>query len=80
MYTLYFKKKDCTLLIKPIKNDSRLLAQCTDEVTVFNDCYLLCNDRKKLKQKAEELKEKWIKELEEELQKLKNMKIQVKYR
>ena len=56
-----------------------MVSKASDEVTVYNDCYFICNDRKKLREKANEIKNEWITELEDELEKANNMKIKNKY-
>ncbi|MBK5242125.1 MAG: hypothetical protein JJD95_12995 [Clostridium sp.] len=56
----------------------------TDNITnipaYFNDCYMICNNRKVLKEKALEMQLAWIKETEEELKRLKEIKIVSRYK
>ncbi|WP_097026160.1 hypothetical protein [Clostridium peptidivorans] len=79
MFQLYFNKKKKELKIAPLKNLMIDKSKITNEVTRFNDCYFVSLNRKALKDKANAIKEEWIKEVEEELNQFKNLKIQVKY-
>lgn len=79
MYTLYFNKADKIL---KIESSNRLM--CKDSAyksipTYYNDCYIICDNRKALREKAKELQLKWIAEIENELDQLKKIKILTKY-
>lgn len=74
MYTLYHNKSE---RIIEVKKATKGMSNCTytDEVTYYNGCYFICLKRKPLMEKAEEIKQSWIKETEEILKKLKEIKI-----
>lgn len=80
MYKLYFSKRDFVLKIEPIGGLMVKENQVTDEAIKFNDFFYVCNNRKILREKAKEIKERWIKETEENLSKFKNMEIKNKYK
>ena len=73
MYTLYVKKEK---MIIEVKKASKAMSNCTytNEVVKYNDCYYLCSNRKPLIEKAKEIKESWISELKEKLEKAKSIK------
>lgn len=75
VYALKFNKKNHILEIGPWKYP----CDCTDEVKQFNDSYFLCTDRKKLREKANELRAEWIKEAKENLEKFEALKVTNKY-
>jgi len=79
MYKLYFNKREKRIEISPVKNTELMALKVSNEVTMYNDCYFICNDRKQLKEKANEIRNEWIIGLEEELEKVNNMKIKNKY-
>lgn len=79
MYKLYFSRKDLKIELSPIKNNELMVSRVPDEIVRYNDCYYVCSDRKKLRDKANEIREKWIREVEEELGWLKDLKIKNKY-
>ena len=74
MYTLYHNKKE---RIIEVKKASKAMAKCnyTDDITSYNDCYYICLQRKPLVEKAKEIKKSWIKELEDEMEKVKSIKL-----
>ncbi|AEB77267.1 hypothetical protein CBC3_p0066 (plasmid) [Clostridium botulinum V891] len=49
------------------------------EVAWYNDRYYVSDSRKLLREKGKELQEQWIKETEEDLKELKEMKVKTKY-
>lgn len=49
------------------------------EIVRYNDMNYVSDVRKLLKQKTNEIQEMWIKECEEELNKLKSIVVKVKY-
>ncbi|OHD20794.1 MAG: hypothetical protein A2Y34_07120 [Spirochaetes bacterium GWC1_27_15] len=76
MYQLYQNKNDAIIKIQKLSKvfqdkESRI----TDEIMIFNDVYSFCKDRKKLKQKAEEIKQEWVNEAKALLEKYENIKI-----
>ena len=77
VYALYFIKKERKLEIDNWSN--RRVSLKEGELYRHNDCIYLALDRKILREKAKELQEQWIKEYEEELEAVKNMKIVTKY-
>lgn len=76
MYQLYYNRERKEIKIKPLEKifqrDNLLI---TEELYEYNDCYYFCKSRKILKEKAEEIKVEWIKELEEEINGLKSIEI-----
>ena len=79
MFKLYHNKQTGELRIEPIGKIMIDTSKITNAPTKFNDVYMVCSDRKVLKEKAEQFKNEWIKETEELLEKYKSIKIQVKY-
>lgn len=74
MYTLYHNEKEKILKVKKaVKAMQRY--DYTDEVTYFNSNYYICKKRKPLVEKAKGIKQSWIKEAEETLEKIKAIKI-----
>lgn len=73
MYTLYVRKEK---MIIEVKKASKAMSNCTytNEVVRYNDCYWVCLNRKPLMEKAKEIKESWISELEGKLEKVKSIK------
>lgn len=78
-FSLYFNKRDKKLIIETITPSNFMYARCTNKVTKFNDCYFICNDRKLLRDKANEIKNTWVEEAEKDLNYLKELKIRTKY-
>lgn len=74
IYGLYHNEKTFSLEIKPFKEGEEF-----EGIKNYNDCYYLSCDRKLLREEATIIKEKWITKREEELEKLKNIKIKNKY-
>jgi hypothetical protein len=77
MYQLYHNKDNLELKIEPDKYGT---FYSNNEVHCWNDNYYKCNEIKPLRSKAEEIRQKWIKEYQERLDKLENLKIKVKYK
>lgn len=80
MYQLYVNKKEYgnkyELKVKPLqaafkKRDFVI----TDEIMRHNNNYYFCKNRKSLIEKAKQIKQEWINEVEQELGKLKDIKI-----
>lgn len=74
IYGLYHNENIFALEIKPFKEGEEF-----EGIENYNDCYYLSCDRKLLREKAISIKEKWITRQEEELEKLKAVKIKNKY-
>ena len=72
MYTLYVRKEK---MIIEVKKAGKGMSHCkyTDDVVRYNDCYFTCLKRKPLVEKAKEIKESWVSELEEKLEKVKSI-------
>lgn len=78
MYKLKHNKKDVELTISNFNiSNSRELQD--DEVGYWNECIWIATNRKILREEAQEILKKWIKETEVQLEKLKNLKIKTKY-
>lgn len=76
MYNLFIDRKNHELKIKKVTNRrGHLLINYTDDVQYFNEYYFVCTDRAKLKEKAIEIKQSWIDELESDLEKTRAIKI-----
>ena len=74
MYQLFIDKKDCILEIKPVT--STLLKEVeTDEIIGIGDKYLVCKYKNSLKKRAREIKQAWLKETEDRLNQINNIKI-----
>lgn len=74
MYTLYVSKSEKKLEVKKAKKVLQNL-EYRDHVTRYNNCYYICLKRAPLMEKAKEIKNNWITELEEELNALKAIEI-----
>jgi hypothetical protein len=74
MYILYFNKSERKIKVSKA-HKSLLNLNYTEKVTQYNDCYFYCSERKPLKEKAKEIKQNWIDELEEGLLLTKEIKI-----
>ena len=77
-YSLYYNKKTLELIIKPDKYN-KIENMSDDKVYYWNENYYYATNRKVLREKANELKEQWIEETEERLNKLKELKVKTKY-
>lgn len=82
IYQLYHDKENGILQVSPmIKTflntyvDKDLINQPQDYILYFNSYYFFSLSRKALVQKAREMKEEWIQELETKLEMYKNIKI-----
>lgn len=73
MYSLYVDKEKCEIVLK--KMGKIIMGNPTEDVTMFNNCYYISKNRKALKQKGLEIKEKWISETKKELEKIESIKI-----
>lgn len=74
MYTLYHDKANKEIKVMKAKKAMQYI-KYTEEVTSYNNCYFICLKRKPLVVKANEIKQKWISELEKELSLVKDIKI-----
>lgn len=79
MFKLKADRERKEIEVSPISNNDMMLDKCTDEITKFNSIYYICNDRKKLNDKAKEIKEEWIRETEKELEAVRAIAIKRKY-
>lgn len=80
MFQLYYNRENKKIKISPLKNLMVNTDELTNEITFYNDNHFVSLDRKVLKSKAEEIKQQWIKEIEEELKQVKEIKIEIKYK
>ena len=71
-YQLYFDKEECILEINPLKKVFENI-NIVDEIYKYNNCYYFGKNKEILKEKAEELKQEWIKEAEERLHKVEDI-------
>lgn len=75
MYNLYHNKEQCVIELRKVRSKERQLqAHYTHEPSRFNDCYYICVNRKPLKELAQQLKEGWIIEAKDRLEKTENIK------
>lgn len=75
-YTLLVDWKKKTLkLSKPTAGMRTPDVIYTDEIKRYNDSYFICLKRKPLKEKAEQIKAEWIRDLEDQLQTVRDLKI-----
>jgi hypothetical protein len=74
MYTLYFQKSEKVIQVSKARKALQNL-NFMEEVTRYNDCYFICTNRKPLVEKAKEIKQDWILELEKELSAMKEINI-----
>lgn len=82
MFSLYHDKAKHELVIRPANKNQMMVARIAkseDEVKYYNDCYFVCKNRTVLRAFANEMKNTWITELEEDLKAIKQMKITTKY-
>jgi hypothetical protein len=76
MYNLYISRIEGKIEINPLRKVFHNLSDTiTNEVTRYNDVYYFCTSRKSLVEFAEQMKQGWINELEDELSKIKNIPI-----
>jgi hypothetical protein len=82
VYQLYHNKKEATLKVSPIKKifyktyaDKALADKPQDYIYYHNENYFFSLSRKALVQKAREMKEECIKEMEVKLDMYKSIKI-----
>lgn len=81
-YQLYYDKEQFIIEVKTIKGVfkredfvSRLAQLGDDEVWEFNNCYKFSKNKKALKQEALDMKNGWIKELTDRIEKIEAIKI-----
>lgn len=74
MYTLYVERSKKDIKVSKAHKPFQKL-NFTEEIIKYNDCYFLCTNRKTLVEKAKEIQRKWILELEEEINSIKEIKI-----
>lgn len=74
MYILYHDKKSGKIEVKKPKKILENL-NYTEEVTHYNDWHFICLNREPLVEKAREMQQTWIVELESALNKLKQIKL-----
>ncbi|MCA1026986.1 hypothetical protein LCM23_12870 [Cytobacillus kochii] len=72
MYTLYHDKRTSVIEVKKARKALQSW-NYRKEVTKHNDCYFICLTRKPLVEKADEIKLSWILELEEALNKVRQI-------
>ena len=82
VYHLYYDKENAILKVSPIKKifyktyvDKALADKPQDYIYHYNENYFFSLSRKALVQKAREMKEEWIKEVEVKLEMYKKIKI-----
>lgn len=73
-YTLYVSKNDAKIVVKKA---STVFKNCkfTDDVVAYNDCYYFSTNRKKLIEKAKEIKNQWVEEARKTLEKYESIEI-----
>lgn len=78
-YQLEHNKSEFFIQISPMKvNGSKYII--ANQLTYYNEKYYISDNRELLKQKAVELKQQWIDEYTDKLQKSIDMKIKNKYK
>ena len=78
-FYLYHNKKSFDLEIGKIKDGYMDCYIREDEIVEYNDVYMISDDRKMLREKAIQIKEEWISELNTKLEYLSTMKVKNKY-
>lgn len=82
MYKLYYDKNGMEIEVSKVKNFQKwfLKISCNgDEIVKYNDCYYVSKSRKALNELAKEIKAEWIKEIEQLLERYRNMEIKKSY-
>ena len=79
MYKLYHDKRNLDLRIEPLGNLLIDTSKIGEMPTIFNDSYYVCNNRKALKELAQEIKKNWINEYTDLLEMTKHTEIKNKY-
>lgn len=74
MFMLYYKKEKGEIKVSKAKKVFHK-EKFTEEPSIYNDCIILCSKKAPLVKAAEEMKNDWVKELEEELEKIKSIKV-----
>lgn len=83
MYQLYIDKKNLKLKLSPIqaclKSDGQILMYKArggdDEILHYNELYAICKTRKVLLQYARNIKEEWLKEAKDRVERIEAIKI-----
>lgn len=82
VYQLHHDKSKAILKVSPMSKAfyhmtyvDKLLTNATEEIIYYNTNYFFSFSRKALVQKAREMKEEWIKELEVKLEMYQSIKI-----
>ena len=82
-YQLFYDKENAEIKVSPLSKAFKTLDSipnkisklAEDEVWNYNEFYTFAKNRKVLKLKAQEIKEKWLAEAESRLNAVKNIKI-----
>jgi hypothetical protein len=74
MYTLYFNRSRKEIELKKARKAFQNL-NYTEEAVKYNDCIYICAKRKPLVDKAKEIQQNWVLQLEEELKVINEIKI-----
>lgn len=74
MYMLYHNKSSWQIEVEKPKKVLENL-NYTEELTYYNEYYFICLNREPLVEKAKEIKQAWIDELESALNDLKQIKL-----
>ena len=74
MYSLYHNKEDNEIEVKKAHKALQNV-KYKEEITRYNSYYYLCLHRKPLIELANQMREAWIKEYEDKINDLKNLKI-----
>jgi hypothetical protein len=79
-YELYHNKETLELTIKPSKNKLAIgYKEVKPNIFYYNDCFFVSTDRDILKQFANELKNEWLIEVIDRLDKLEKLRVKIKY-
>ena len=73
-YQMYHNKAEGVIEIKPTTKTFADVKEA-ELIKVYNDCYYLSSDKKALKKIAADLKESWLQEAQNRLQKISAIKI-----
>jgi hypothetical protein len=74
MYTLYFDRSEKTIKVSKARKAFQHL-KFKKEITRYNEWHFICANRKPLIEKAKEIQQNWISELEEEITAIKEIKL-----
>ena len=85
MYQIYYSRKNYKIDVKPLAEtfkDGRLTKRCLDDaennpgkIITYNNCYSFSTSRKALLEFGRAIKEKWITELKDEINRFEAIKI-----